>query len=95
MTPEQSLVGREVWYSGHVQGVGFRYSVRSIAQRFDVAGTVRNLPDGRVHLAVEGTPDQVDAFLAEIARRMSPFIRDLLVENRSAKGEFDGFEIRL
>ena len=39
---------------GRVQGVGFRYTVRSLAVGFDVTGFVRNLPDGRVHLVVEG-----------------------------------------
>ena len=47
---------REVYYSGRVQGVGFRYTVRSLASRMAVTGFVKNLPDGRVHLVVEGSP---------------------------------------
>ena len=43
-----------VFYSGRVQGVGFRYAVKSLAPGFEVAGTVRNLPDGRVELVAEG-----------------------------------------
>ena len=39
-----------VFFSGHVQGVGFRYSVLQIAREFDVAGFVSNLVDGRVQL---------------------------------------------
>ena len=61
----QSDVGNnsEVYYAGRVQGVGFRYTVRSLAARFDVTGFVRNLPDGRVHLVVEGDAGEIDAFL--------------------------------
>ena len=39
---------RTVYYSGHVQGVGFRYETRSLANQFDVTGFVQNLDDGRV-----------------------------------------------
>jgi acylphosphatase len=35
----------KILYSGRVQGVGFRYSVKSTAQGYDLAGTVRNLVD--------------------------------------------------
>ena len=44
---------REIYYSGRVQGIGFRYTARSIAAGRRVTGFVRNLPDGRVHLIVE------------------------------------------
>ena len=43
-----------MYFSGHVQGVGFRYTTRSVASRFAVTGYVRNLPDGRVELVAEG-----------------------------------------
>jgi acylphosphatase len=54
---------REVFYSGQVQGVGFRYRTTQVAARFDVVGFVENLPDGRVHLAAEGTKNELNAFL--------------------------------
>ena len=54
---------REIHYAGRVQGVGFRYTVRSLAARFDVTGFVRNLPDGRVHLVVEGDARRNRRFL--------------------------------
>ena len=50
---------REIHYSGRVQGVGFRYTVRSLASRTAVTGFVKNLPDGRVQLVVEGPPDEI------------------------------------
>ncbi|MEO0454033.1 MAG: acylphosphatase [Verrucomicrobiota bacterium] len=48
------MVAYRVWYSGRVQGVGFRYSVKQIAAEFEVSGTVQNLSDGRVELMVQG-----------------------------------------
>ncbi len=56
----------QVFYEGHVQGVGFRYTVRQIATGFDVAGFVCNLADGRVEMQASGDPEELDAFLKEI-----------------------------
>jgi acylphosphatase len=57
---------RHVFYEGRVQGVGFRYTVKNLARGFDVAGWVRNLPDGRVELQAGGEPEEVEAFLESI-----------------------------
>jgi acylphosphatase len=85
---------REAHYSGHVQGVGFRYTVRHLAGGFRVAGFVRNLPDGRVHVISEGSRDEQTKFFAAIARQMSNYIRDASVDVRPVTGEFSSFEIR-
>lgn len=87
------MIGKRVIYSGDVQGVGFRYTARSIAGGYRVAGFVRNLRDGSVELAVEGEPDQVEAFLAGLAKRMSGNIRRTDVQDEAAQG-YHGFEIR-
>jgi len=52
----------QIFYSGRVQGVGFRYTAKSVATGFEVTGTVRNLPDGRVELVAEGAKDELKAF---------------------------------
>jgi acylphosphatase len=85
---------RQAFYSGHVQGVGFRFTVREVARALDVTGFVRNLPDGRVELVAEGQAAELDQFMADIADRMSGYIRDVTVDTRPAVGEFAGFEIR-
>ena len=45
-----------IFYSGRVQGVGFRYGTRVVACGFEVTGTVRNLPDGRTGGLSPGHP---------------------------------------
>lgn len=55
-----------VHYSGRVQGVGFRFTAKSIARGFDVVGTIKNLPDGRVEQHVQGEAEEVDAYLLAI-----------------------------
>lgn len=54
----------QVHYEGRVQGVGFRWSVKNLSREFDVAGTVRNLPDGRVEMVAQG--DDIEDFLDAI-----------------------------
>jgi acylphosphatase len=55
-----------MWVSGHVQGVWFRAFTKKAALALGVAGYVENLPDGRVHLVAEGTPERVAALLAHL-----------------------------
>jgi len=90
----QGKTRAEVYYSGRVQGVGFRYSAREIAGRFAVSGYARNLSDGRVHLVVEGEADEVSRFLAAIASAFAGKITNVHVEHLAATSEFDGFSIR-
>jgi acylphosphatase len=83
----------EAHFSGRVQGVGFRYTARQIAQGYEVTGQVRNLPDGRVHLLVEGTPEEVRNFVAEIQSHLVHHIKETAVRELSGPAEFRDFHI--
>ena len=85
---------REIHYSGNVQGVGFRYTVRSAAAGLGLTGFVRNLPDGRVHLVVEGPADQIAALLDAVKAEMGYYIRETIETERAATGRFRSFEVR-
>jgi acylphosphatase len=61
----------QVLYSGNVQGVGFRYTVKTVATGFEVTGTVRNLADGRVELVAEGAKTNLKAFSRPSGSRAS------------------------
>jgi acylphosphatase len=83
-----------VRYSGRVQGVGFRYTAKTVATGFDIRGTVRNLPDGTVELAAEGTREELEAFRAAIRDAgLAGFIQDETVNWTDAMDSFRGFEI--
>lgn len=94
MAAREALQRREIYYSGWVQGVGFRYTVRQLAHRHQVAGFVRNLPDGRVELIVEGFAAEIESFLAAIQQEMGHHIRDVAESTAPATGEFPSFEVR-
>jgi acylphosphatase len=84
----------QVFYSGHVQGVGFRYIVKSVVRGFEVTGTVKNLNDGRVELVAEGMKEELEAFQQAIREsEVGGFIRDEISSWHPASGELRGFEI--
>lgn len=83
-----------VFYSGNVQGVGFRYTARTVASGFEVTGVIRNLPDGRVEMQAEGSREELEAFQTAIRESgLDHFIRNEEVRWENATGEFRGFEI--
>lgn len=60
------MTGRHVFFEGRVQGVGFRWTAKTIARGYEVTGWVRNLPDGRVEMKLSGEADEVDGFIEAI-----------------------------
>lgn len=82
-----------VLYSGRVQGVGFRFSAKHIAQEFAIDGSVRNLPDGRVEIVAEAEEDVLKAFLDKIQSYFSSHIKDANSQWSSATGEYNDFQI--
>ena len=93
-TESNKRVRRRLIYQGRVQGVGFRYTVASIARRFPVTGYVKNLPDGNVELAVDGEFAPVEAFLNEISVAFAGNIEKTLSEELDFEDAFHGFRIR-
>lgn len=60
---------------GMVQGVGFRYSTKQLADQIGVYGIVRNENDGTVYIEVNGAPEKVDSFVEGIRNSPSPSAR--------------------
>ncbi|MBI5772757.1 MAG: acylphosphatase [Verrucomicrobia bacterium] len=89
-----SRVRLQVIYSGRVQGVGFRYTVKSLAPGYELSGVVRNLADGRVELLVEGEKPELEAFQQAVRESgLQRFIENEHSTWSSAPGGFRGFEI--
>jgi acylphosphatase len=88
------VVRARVLVSGKVQGVFFRDGTRAEAQKRGVRGWVRNLRDGRVEAAFEGSSEAVDAMVAW-CRVGPPLSRPTFVERKDEPEEgLAGFEIR-
>jgi acylphosphatase len=82
------------YFTGRVQGVGFRYAALQVAREFEVAGFVSNLPDGRVVVEAEGTREEVDAYIAAVEERMQGYVRKLDRLSSVRTPQFSGFQIK-
>ena len=91
---ERGAVRRTVFYTGHVQGVGFRATTQEIARGFKVTGWVKNLEDGRVQMVVEGGEAEVTKFADAVVKRFEKNITKQEAETGKTTGEFSSFEIR-
>ncbi|MCI8376496.1 MAG: acylphosphatase [Lachnospiraceae bacterium] len=60
------MVRRHIYFSGRVQGVGFRFQAGWAAKRFRLTGWVKNLSDGRVEMEVQGEPEAIEGLLESL-----------------------------
>lgn len=83
-------------YRGHVQGVGFRYMVQSLAAQFDITGFVRNLANGRVEMIAEGTEAELKKMTEAVQKsHLQDHIQDVDYVWSEALDEFESFEIAI
>ena len=82
------------WYSGDVQGVGFRVTAVGQVQGADIVGWVQNEPNGGVRLEAEGTREDVERFLGRVRRALASRISDEVTEEREPLGRESCFSIR-
>lgn len=83
-----------VYFTGHVQGVGFRFTTLEVAREFEVTGRVSNLADGRVHLEVEGNLQEVNTFLTALGERMHGYIRKVERSATQGPARYQDFRIQ-
>ncbi len=89
------MIAFEVYVSGNVQGVGFRYFTRRVARELGVKGYVKNLSDGRVYIYAVGDEIMLDKFMSAINRGPpTAIVRKVEVRKAEVDENFDGFEVR-
>ena len=84
-----------VCFSGMVQGVGFRFTVKRIANRYEVTGFVKNLSNGDVEVVTEGDREVVEDFIDAVCNSsLRSYIRNAERGWEPATGEYREFEIK-
>jgi len=83
-----------LFFTGQVQGVGFRYTCCQASREFNVSGWVCNLADGRVEMLIEGPSLELQQFLDCVHERNHGIIRDLQKAKVAVTGRFADFQIR-
>ncbi|PIV39711.1 MAG: acylphosphatase [Candidatus Omnitrophica bacterium CG12_big_fil_rev_8_21_14_0_65_43_15] len=84
-----------VYYSGRVQGVGFRFTAEDVARALGVCGWVRNLSDGKVEITAEAQEAALNDFLAKIREYFSAYIDDAEITWQEPSNEFKDFNIAI
>lgn len=84
-----------LYFSGRVQGVGFRFTARYLANKHNIKGWVMNLPGGGVELEVEGEKDDLNSFLKDLQDEFKDYIIDLKREEFPFSGKFKDFQIKI
>lgn len=87
------MIRRHVFYSGRVQGVGFRYTAESHAKRLGLTGWVRNLSDGRVEMIAEGPKAVIEEHAIAVRESLGSNITSEHEQISPSVGQFNGFQI--
>lgn len=84
-----------IFYSGKVQGVGFRFTVQQYASDLGLSGWVRNLPDGRVEILVEGERETIEDLCRQIEEFFTGNIKQKNIDFTPARGDYQSFDIAI
>jgi acylphosphatase len=82
-----------IWYTGRVQGVGFRATCVELSRDFQIVGRVCNLTDGRVELVVEGEQAELERFRDRVAIEMRRYIQQQKDRWSDALGNWESFSV--
>lgn len=88
------MIRLTVFFSGRVQGVGFRATVLDCTDGTAVTGFVHNLPDGRVEAVFEGEPAEIDEVMKRVVEQMETNVDAIERNDTAPTGGFVRFEIR-
>ena len=90
---DMAVVRKHIYFSGRVQGVGFRYRACCIAQSLGLTGWVKNLWDGRVEMEVQGTRHDIVCLLEQLHRQPFIEIEDMDIDEIPCVKESDFREV--
>ena len=86
-------IRKHFYFSGRVQGVGFRYRSYYIAQSMGLTGWVRNLWDDRVEMEVQGTREEIREMVERLSQQSFVEIEGIEAREIPLEEEF-GFHVK-
>jgi len=84
---------RHIIFKGHVQGVGFRFTVLNAASRYRLTGYVRNLPDGAVEMLTQGQAADIDDCISDIDESFAGYVKETIINDVPADPKYTDFKI--
>ncbi|MBP3853591.1 MAG: acylphosphatase [Erysipelotrichaceae bacterium] len=77
----QDIIRKYYLFTGHVQGVGFRWHACNLARKYQLSGRVKNLCDGKVEAEVQGKESNIRDWLSGIYQDRYIQIEDIQVRD--------------
>ncbi|MBN1391704.1 MAG: acylphosphatase [Sedimentisphaerales bacterium] len=84
---------KHIIFVGRVQGVGFRFTAFNIANRYELAGFVRNVYNGTVEMFVQGPAETVDNCVRDIGEEFGKFVTETKIEEAPLDPKYEDFKI--
>ncbi len=84
-------IAKHIIFSGYVQGVGFRFTARNIARRYELTGYVRNLEDSKVEMHLQGEPEDIEDCIEDLKQSFT--IRNVEIKNADVNSSYEDFGI--
>ena len=84
-------IAKHIFFSGRVQGVGFRFTAERVALRYELTGFVRNTSDSRVEMLLQGTEEDIESCIDDLQQTFA--VRDTQVEQVELDSSYDDFRI--
>ncbi len=88
-----SQTAKHIIFIGQVQGVGFRFTVLSTANRYQLTGLVRNLTNGTVEMIAQGPPDDIADCIRDIKESFSGYVRETKIKEVAFDPRYESFKI--
>jgi acylphosphatase len=86
-------IAKHIIFSGQVQGVGFRFTAFNMANRHQLTGFVRNLPDGTVEMLTQGSSQVIDDCIRDIEEEFGRYIRETEIKEIPPNPQYKEFKI--
>jgi acylphosphatase len=87
------MVARHIIFTGHVQGVGFRFTAHRMAHRHGLTGFVRNLMDGTVEMLAQGSAEDIDRCIEDIKESFGGYVKEAVINDVPADSKHTDFKI--
>ena len=87
------MVAKHIIFIGRVQGVGFRFTTHRMAHSHQLAGFVRNLPDGTVEMLAQGPVRNIDDCIQDIQDYFGDYLRETRLQEIPPDPKYKNFRI--
>ena len=87
------MIAKRIFFTGRVQGVGFRFTARRAASRRQLTGFVRNLPDGTVEMLAQGRSEDIDDCIQDLKEYFAGYLKETSIEEIPPDPRYIDFKI--